>query len=609
MIILYHIHMQITIHREYFMSFDGLVVGAAARQLSRLLTGGKIEKIYQPEADEVTFQIHAGKERLKLFISTNSSHARIHLTQMQEQNPATPSAFCMLLRKHLQGGRIASVRQKDSERIVEIYVDTVNEMGFSVNKCLTAEIMGKHSNLILIDLSSNRIIDSIKRISIDVNRVRQILPGQTYVYPPSQDKRSLYELDEAQVASILSSSSAPLEKTLVNNIEGISPVIAAEIVSRANTQSLNRIAHETESTAADRRAAAAELFSVLSSFACAVQEEQLTPVVYSDPEKGPIDFHVFHLAELSDCCQGLRFGTVSEAADYFYSHKASSNRIHQKSADLARSVSAQLSKYYLKSQRLSEDLMAAENADIYRLYGELLTANLHAVPSGAKEVTVQNYYDNSLIKIPLDPRFSPAKNAQRYFKKYGKAKTAVKEKKIQLDEAAADISYLESALSFAENAATYEEIEAIREELCELSYLRRRKVAGKPAKHKPDPWKYTTSNGFRVFAGRNNKENDFLTFRTADRQDLWFHTKDIPGSHVILITDNRTPGKADIMEAAAIAAWHSKARASENVPVDYTKVRFVKKPSGAKPGMVIFTDNRTVYVDPLLPDDKKCSTI
>lgn len=573
------------------MSFDGLVAGAVARQLNSLLAGGKIEKIYQPEADEVTFQIHAGKERCKLYISTNSSHARIHLTQASDHNPASPSAFCMLLRKHLQGGRIASVLQKDSERVIEIRVDTINEMGFSVNKCLTAEIMGKHSNLILINLSENRIIDSIKRISIDVNRFRQILPGQTYVYPPAQDKTSFFSLDEARLADIIENRPASLPKALVGNIQGISPAIAEEMVY-LGTLSTHKDAESLT---------AADLFPILANHARAIEEGRLQPSVYIDSEKGPVDFHIFPLSDLEDCCERKLFGTVSEAADYFYSHKASSNRIRQKSSDLSRAVSAQLDKCYLKKQRLSEDLLAAENSDVYRLYGELLTANLHAVTPGAREVTVHNYYDDSQLKIPLDERFSPSKNAQRYFKKYGKAKTAIKEKKIQLEETASDIEYLESVLSFVLNASGYEEIEALREELCELGYLRRRKTTGKPVKHKPDPWKFTTSGGFRVLAGRNNKENDYLTFKVASKQDIWFHTKDIPGSHVILFTDGREPGEQDLFEAASIAAWHSKGRDSENVPVDYTRARFVKKPSGAKPGMVIFTDNRTVYTNPNLP--------
>ncbi|WP_165445386.1 Rqc2 family fibronectin-binding protein [Bacilliculturomica massiliensis] len=573
------------------MSFDGLVTGAVARQLNSLLAGGKIEKIYQPEPDEITLQIHAGKERHKLYISTNSSHARIHLTQSEARNPSSPPAFCMLLRKHIQGGRIHSVTQKESERIVEIRVDTVNEMGFSVNKCLTAEIMGKHSNLILIDLSSNKIIDSIKRISIDVNRYRQILPGQTYVYPPSQGKTCFYDLDLPRLAEITEGRCAAQAKALMGGLQGVSPVIAGEMVYLA---SLLTHRPQEELTAED-------LLPVLQNHANAILENRLQPSVYMDPEKGPVDFHIFPLSELEDCCERKLFDDVSQAADFFYTHKASSNRIRQKSSDLIRAVNAQLDKQLLKKQRLSEDLLAAENSDIYRLYGELLTANLHAVDPGAKSVDVHNYYDDSQLTIPLDERFSPAKNAQRYFKKYGKAKTAIKEKKIQLLDTEADIQYLESVLAFAGSAESYGEIEALREELCDLGYLRRRKIAGKPVKHKADPWQYATSDGFRVLAGRNNRENDYLTFKTAGKQDLWFHTKDIPGSHIILFTEGREPGETAIFEAAAIAAWHSKGRDSENVPVDYTRARFVKKPAGAKPGMVIFTDNRTVYVDPKLP--------
>lgn len=570
------------------MSFDGLVTGAAARQLNSLLAGGKIEKIYQPEADEITFQVHAGKERRKLYISTNSSHARIHLTQAQDHNPQSPSAFCMLLRKHLQGGRISSILQVESERIVEIRVDTVNEMGFSVNKCVTAEIMGKHSNLILIDLSTNRIIDSIKRISIDVNRYRQILPGQTYVYPPSQDKTSLYTLDSSRMEDIITGRFATPAKALVGGIQGISPVIAGEMVHLAALTA----GKEPEALTA------AELLPVLRAHGQAIEDNRLHPAVYEVSDKGPVDFHIFHLSDLSGCCKEKTFETVSEAADYYYLHKSSSNRIHQKSTDLSRSVGAQLDKLYLKKQRLLEDLLAAENSDNYRLYGELLTANLHTVEPGAKNAVVQNYYDNSKLTIPLDERFSPAKNAQRYFKKYGKSKTAVKEKKIQLAETDVDIEYLESVLNYVNNATGYEEIEALREELCEMGYLRHRKATGKPVKRKPDPLEYTTSDGFRVLAGRNNKENDFLTFKMAGKQDFWFHTKDIPGSHVILFTDGREISEKSIFEAASIAAWHSKGRESENVPVDYTKARHVKKPSGAKPGMVIFTDNRTVYANP-----------
>ena len=269
---------------------------------------------------------------------------------------------------------------------------------------------------------------------------------------------------------------------------------------------------------------------------------------------------------------------------------------------MTAAVGKALKKQRLKKQRLSEDLLKAENSDKYRLYGELLTANLHLFKTGDREAVVVNYYDGTEIAIPLDERFAPSKNAQIYFKKYAKAKTAVKEKKIQLAETDSNIAYLESVESFIENAQTTEEIDRIREELEESGYVRRHKQRGPRKKEKPQPFHYMTSDGCDVLAGRNNRENDYLTFRTAGRNDIWFHTKDIPGSHVILFTHGKAPSDSAVFEAAAIAAYHSKGRSSENVPVDYTEVRYVKKPNGAKPGMVIFTDNRTVYVTPKRPD-------
>ncbi len=289
--------------------------------------------------------------------------------------------------------------------------------------------------------------------------------------------------------------------------------------------------------------------------------------------------------------------------EFYFGKKASSNQGRQKSHDLIKSVNAQLDKMYLKKKRLSEDLLRAENSEDLRLFGELLTANIHLVSPGAKSVEVTNYYDGSRVTIPLDVKLSPSKNAQRYFKKYGKAKTAIKEKQIQLAENDDEINYLESVLSFLENTEDVGEIESLRAELVETGYVRRRKQSGgfKEKKTKPAPYRYTLSNGMGVLVGRNNKENDYLTFKLAGNRDLWLHTKDIPGSHVIVQSAGAELDEASIWEAAAIAAYHSKARTSENVPVDYVPVKFVKKPSGAKPGMVIFTNNRTVYVNPKIP--------
>jgi len=572
------------------MSFDGLVTDAIARQLNDKLTGGKIEKIYQPEADEIIMYIHSNRDNYKLYISSNSSNARIHLVISKDSNPQTPMGFCMLLRKHLQGGRITSISQKDSERIIEISVDTINELGFSTSKKFIIEIMGKHSNIILVDAASNKIIDSIKRISIDVNRYRQLLPGQLYVYPPTQDKLSYYDITEKQFENFISDSNDNIAKALLSNIQGISPAIADEIVYQAGSKSLN-----------SENLIPAELYDVLSSFINSINYGTYTPRVYIDHENSPVDFHLFQLSNLSGFYNELTFQDISEAVNYFYSNRNTSNKIKQKSTDLDKAIGNSLDKLYLKKQRLSEDLLKAENSEVFKLYGELLTANLYAIKQGEFITKVLNYYNNEILSIPLDPRYSPSVNAQRYFKKYSKAKTAITEKNIQLEEANTDIEYLESVLSYIEKATTIDEIEELRQELVESGYLKKRKNNYKSSKSKSSSLSYSTSDGFNIIVGKNNKDNDILTFKLASGKDLWFHTKDIPGSHVVLFTDGKKVSENAIFEAAGIAAYHSKGKDSENVPVDYTQVRYVKKPSGAKPGMVIFTDNKTVYVNPNYP--------
>lgn len=564
------------------MSFDGMVTGAVVSQLQGCLTGGKIEKVYQPEADEIILNIHSGKENHKLYISSNSSHARLHLVSETSANPLSPMGFCMLLRKHIQGGRITAIQQKDSERIVEFFIDTINELGFSVNKKLIVEIMGKHSNIILMDIASNKIIDSIKRVSIDVNRYRQLLPGQQYIYPPAQGKVPYYGITQAQINSLLEHAPGNEAKALLSGIQGVSPLIAEEIVFEAGMTGTS-------------------IFQILSNMTVQIASSKPEPRVYLTESGTPFDFHLFPLLSISDYYQEITFQNISEAISYFYTNKSSSNRIRQKASDLERAVSSSLDKLYLKKQRLSEDLLKAENSDGLRLYGELLTASLHLIKQGTAKAEVPNYYDNTTVSIDLDPRFSPIQNAQRYYKKYAKAKTAITEKKIQLEETNGDIAYLESVSSYIEKAATVEEIEELRQELVEGGYLKKRKNNFKPGKSKPAPHQYSTSDGFRILVGRNNKENDILTFKTASPKDVWFHTKDIPGSHVILFSEGKGLTETAIFEAAALAAYHSKGRDSENVPVDYTQVRHVKKPNGAKPGMVIFTDNRTVYVNPRLP--------
>ena len=559
------------------MAFDGITTCAMVRELNEKIYMGKIEKVYQPEADELVFNIHTKTGNCKLFASTGSAHARMHFIEENPVNPPAPLAFCMLLRKHLQGGRIIAIEQKGSERIIEISIETLNELGFTVSKKLIFEIMGKHSNIILTDISTGKIIDSIKRVSFDVNRVRQILPGMIYQYPPEQDKIPFGEITGEQLDSLPADG-----KTILRSVGGISPAFAEELAEHVSSRS-------------------EYFFGVKDGI---LDGTSGNAFVYLDEKEAPVDFYPVPLKYLKESCKTLEFSSLSAAMEFYFNKKESSNKGRQKSHDLIRSVNTALDKMYLKKKRLSEDLLKAENSEDLRLYGELLTANIHLIKPGMKSVDVVNYYDGSTVTIPLDVKQSPAKNAQHYFKKYGKAKTAVKEKQIQLEENDGEIKYLESVLAFLENTDDVDEIESIRNELVETGYVRRRKQQGgfKEKKYKPAPHRYTLSNGMTVLVGKNNKENDYLTFNTAGNRDLWLHTKDIPGSHVIVQSSGQDLDEKAIFEAAAIAAYHSKARTSENVPVDYVPVKYVKKPAGAKPGMVIFTNNRTVWVNPALPN-------
>ncbi|MDR1573021.1 MAG: NFACT family protein [Clostridiales Family XIII bacterium] len=595
------------------MPFDGIVLSAVATRLSTLLTGGRIEKIYQPEADELLLHVAAGREKYKLFLSSNGANPRICLVSDYGPYPQNPPGFCMLLRKHIQGGRVSRVEQKGTERILECTIDTVSELGFSRSKRLIVEIMGKHSNILLVDAESGCIIDSIKRLSFAMNRYRQTLPGCPYTEPPSHGKLPWYAAPHAQIVAALAENGIPwpadhapivlcAAKSILSCVQGIGPraaeELAAEAVADASARSENA-ADEADGVSQEALADAA--LRALRRLAEKTRAGCCAPVVYLDPDGRPFEFHAYPIASLEGACDALRFDDINEAVEFYYANRIASNRIRQKSADLLKAARNSLDKQFLKKQRLLEDLTRAENADGDRLFGELLTANLHVLTPGRESATLTNYYDGGTVTIPLDPRLSPSQNAQRYYKLYGKAKTAVVEKKARLAETDKEIAYLESVLSFIENAATAEETDALRLELIESGYLRRNRQSAAKRQARPAPLSYTVQGGFRVQVGRNNRENDLLTFKKAAGADLWLHTKDIPGAHVILFTEGREAPDSAVIEAAAIAAWHSKGRYSENVPVDCTLAKRVKKPAGARPGMVIFTHNRTLYVTPGLP--------
>ena len=568
------------------MAYDGIITYAVAKELKERICLGKIEKIYQPGSEDLLVHIHTQRGNVRLFVSCNSRSARVCLTGDSYTNPDQPPTFCMLLRKHLQGGRITDVRQKDAERIIEIDIEARNEMGFSVCRRLIVEIMAKHSNIVLVDLDTGKIIDAIKRISIDVNRYRQLLPGVIYQYPPEQDK---LPFNKISADTLLPCD----DRALMARISGISPAISRELVRGC----------EISGAAGMSVMPAARLGAILAS----IDESSAVPRVYIDEGGTPREFHITDLSEY----EGLecrRFDTLSECIDFFYSNREASNLVRQKSQPLLKSAQASLSKAQLKKKKLSEDLLNAENSEKYRLYGELLTANIHLIKPGARRVTVTNYYDGSDIEIPLDEKISASANAQRYFKKYSKARTAIHEKQAQLEDNEKDIAYLESVIQNIEAADSVPLLDSIRDELEQTGYVRRRQKASQRKKknQRPEPLRYRLGDGTLVLVGRNNIENDWLTMKYASKTDVWMHTKDIPGSHLIIkLEEGRRLDdlSADLIyEAAGIAAYHSKAGGSDNVPVDYVPVRYVKKPAGAKPGMVIFTHNRTVYVTPRLPE-------
>lgn len=563
------------------MALDGIALRALSKELNYKLCGGKLQKVYQPEKDELVFHIHANQTNYKLFIAASSSNPRLHLIDDSLENPKAPHAFCMLLRKHIQGGKIYDIKQIEFERIIEIHFENLDELGFSVNKKLVIEIMGRHSNAILVDLATNKILDSMKRISLDTSRVRQLLPGIEYTYPPAQNKTSIYEISQDILIENLNRSTN-FSKTLVDTIQGIGPMFANALCYNITNPT--------------------DLVSKIEWLKEKIHKNDFSALAYINHTGSCEDFYVFEMENLKKVCTEKQFSSISEAINFHFKNNIASGKFKQKSHALTSEILNLIKKMKSKSEKMHGEMEIAQDSEHLRLYGELLTANLHMDKSGIEKIELTNYYDGTTIEIPLDIRFSLSKNAQLYYKKYGKSKTAVKELSHQLEEVAKDIEYLESVLLFADNANTQSEIDALKYELFENGYIKKRPQIFIDRNKKPTFISYSLPSGLKVLVGKNNKENDYLTTKLAGKGDLWLHTKDIPGSHVILRCGGISPSESDIIAAASIAAYHSKAKGSENVPVDYVPIRLVKKPAKAKAGMVIFTGNRTIYVTPKIPD-------
>ncbi|MCM3237784.1 NFACT family protein [Heyndrickxia oleronia] len=558
------------------MSFDGLFTRAMTKELADILKGGRINKIHQPYKNEMIMIIRANGKNHKLILSAHPSYARIQLTKEQHENPQEPSMFCMLLRKHLEGYLIEDIYQTELDRVVIFEIKGRNEIGDISYKQLYIEIMGRHSNIILVDKDRNMILDSIKHVPPAVNSYRSILPGQTYIAPPKQDKLNPLSASEDDILRTLDFNSGKIDKQIVEHFSGMSPLLAKEIVHNAGLA--NRV---TIPQAFLSKMNELKQHNYLPSITSSTTKEAfyLLPITYLDGEV-------------------KSFETISEMLDRYYFGKAERDRVKQQGYDLERFIKNEKEKNESKIEKLKTTLIDAKNADQYQLYGELLTANLHLVKKGMEQIEVVNYYDEhaKTVNISLDPRKSPSANAQAYFSKYQKAKNAIGIVQEQIDKAAVEIQYFERLMQQMESASP-KDIEEIRTELAEEGYIKLRQKRGtKNKSQKLTVEAYSSSDGTEILVGKNNKQNDFLTNKLAARDEIWLHTKDIPGSHVVIRSKN--PSEETLLEAANLAAYFSKAKDSSSVPVDYTKVRNVKKPNGAKPGFVIYEQQQTVYVTP-----------
>lgn len=581
------------------MALDSVAVFALAGELSKAAVGGRIEKIHQPERDEIVLAIRTFTDSFKLIISASPSNARVHFSAETKENPKTAPMFCMLLRKHLQSGKITEISQPDFERILKITVRTRNELGDLVDRHLIAELMGRNSNIILTD-DSMRIIDAARHVDFTQSSVRQIMPGLTYQSPPPQDKTPVLDASR-EIRIDFPDPSQPVSKAIMTAITGISPVTAREIVWSVTGRTDTSCAGLSDKDG---------IISALNAYRSKVLARDFSPVLISESGSGRlIDFSATEVKQYEGAAECTSYGSMSDVIEAFYRTRDTKERMRQKSADLLKLINANLERLSKKLIIQQNTLRDAENKDEYRKKGDLITAGAYAIKQGAKEVVLPDYFTEGSpeITIPLSPQLSPIQNAQKYYKKYAKAKNAEIEVKKQLESTLADIEYLESTLALAENCLEVSDINAIRTELASLGYIRRKTDTKKQKKEQQSkPHHFISSDGFDIYVGKNNLQNDILTLKFANSSDIWFHTKKIHGSHtVIKLGVNKDVPKTTMMEAAQLAAYFSKARGSNQVPVDYTVVKNVKKPNGAKPGMVIYDNYNTIYTTPKSPEELK----
>ncbi len=575
------------------MALDGAFLRHIKKELEEKLINSKVNKIYQPSKDEIILNMRALDGSFKLLLSARANSPRINITDYSPENPKTPPMLCMLLRKRLSGARLRSIRQPELERLLMLDFEGTNELGDTVMMTLAVEIMGQYSNIIFIN-ENGIIIDSIKRVDITMSSQRLVLPGIKYEMPPKQNKLCVLNTEADEIIGAVEAlpKNTPMSKALLSVIQGFSPIICRELEyltgrgadvfsGELNDELRTRLSYFLKRTINNVRNCTGK------------------PCIIIDRLKKPIDFCFEDILQYGTGKSFSDTESFCELLEKYYSKRDSAERMKSKSEDLNKLLSNTASRLLKKIYLQNEELKACADREHYRICGDLIQANLYQIPKGASECEVENFYDEKLskIKITLNPAISAAANSQKYYKSYQKAKTAQLMLKQQIEKAETELDYISSVSDSLSRAESERELNEIRAELTEQGYI---KSKGKKQHREAamPPLEFTSKTGFKILIGRNNKQNDRLTLKQADKNDLWFHAKDIPGSHTVIITDGKEPDDETILYAAQLAAVHSKAALSGKVPVDCTKIRYVSKPQGSKPGMVIYKNQKTLFVEP-----------
>ena len=576
------------------MALDGAFLHTIKAQIESEAMGSRIDKIYQPSREEIVLVLRSRGWVGKLLLSAGADSPRIHFTQSEMENPKVPPMFCMLLRKHLSGGKLISVRQLGLDRVLYLDFETTNELGDVVTITVAVEIMGRHSNVIVVG-PDGKILDAVKRIDRDMSGVRPILPGMTYTLPPQQEKLNLLTAQRDKIReSILNAKGLDIAKSIAAAFEGFSAVLAREAAFYA-----------TRGQQADKTKLTDDQWDRLLFYLGRLRENlsenrNVYTVIYDQSGK-PKDFSFVEIKQYAALMQSRVFETPSTLLDSFYSERVRIERMKQRSNDLLKMLVNTTERLSRKLAAQREELQQCGDREQLKVYGDLISANLYNMHKGQQSVRLLNlYHDNEEIQIELDPALTPVQNAQKYYKEYHKAATAEKMLTSLIEQGEQELLYVDSVFDAVSRTVGESELLEIRQELSEQGYIKNYKNKNKMLKSQP-PLKYRSSDGYLIYCGRNNKQNDRLTLRDARKDDIWMHTQGFAGSHVIIVTDGETldelPDRT-VEEAAMIAAYNSKARDAALVPVDYTQVRNVKKPNGAKPGMVIFDHYFTLYVTP-----------